>query len=105
MTIAELREAILTDPSLTIFEKQRVLSQLDALSLGRSPYTQLSALGAVGGALGVILARYQRLSMPGMALAGALGFGIGQIAHGAIQSTINQGNQNALLRARGAYYE
>ena len=80
-TVASLKHRVLSDPFLSAYDKQRTLQDLDR-ELRNLPdstplYAVLSRLG--GGALGLLIAKYFNMGLPGQVVSTAAGYGVGKV--------------------------
>jgi hypothetical protein len=79
-TVGSLKHRILSDPFLSAYDKQKTLQELNR-ELRNQPdstplYAILSRVG--GGALGLLVAKYFNMGLPGQVVATAAGFGVGK---------------------------
>ena len=80
-TLNDLYAAIQDDAGLQAFQKIQLMAQIQGMTMGVSPSTQLSSLirRGLGGILGMLIAKYFGMGGTGQALSALGGFGLGAV--------------------------
>lgn len=80
MTLPDVNHVIQVDPGLTATEKQYLIKEDTQRDIAKF------LAGSAGAVLGVVVAKYMRLSRPIQLLLGALGYGAGKAVYNFIQN-------------------
>jgi hypothetical protein len=82
-SLYDLYREIRRDTSLSMFEQQRTISQVEGVTRGAPPGTPISALlsKGLGGTVGYLIAKYFELGTVGKLVSTAAGYGLGKTVH------------------------
>jgi hypothetical protein len=83
VTLYDLYREIRRDAALNSFETQRTISQIEGVTRGATPDTQLTTLmaGGLGGTIGFLISKYFDMSPVSKVVSTAAGFGLGKVVH------------------------
>jgi hypothetical protein len=83
ITLFDLYREIRKDTSLSMYQQQQAISQIEGVTRGAPPGTPLSGLMSrgLGGVVGYLIAKYFGMSPIGKVVSTAAGFGLGKVVH------------------------
>jgi F0F1-type ATP synthase assembly protein I len=82
-SLHDLFREIRRDTSLSMFEQQRTINQVEGVTRGATPGTPISSLMSrgLGGTVGYLIAKYFEMSPVGKIVSTAAGYGLGKVVH------------------------